>query len=205
MDAIRRIWNNRKGDLRRLWNWAKRGTHPRRWQRLAQWAKRKREEARHDHRINRAKFWAKKQTIYRRKWRRAKKHLAETGEAKWDDWMANGHSLNITAAVKQEAAIAVVEFGCTVTSTYRAVVIPQSNPNSYHGPNVSPGKAVDVAGGGMDDYQRDCFVRREGDPSLLELFGPINELGLKNGHAVTLGEGTFLENLHDTHTHVAAG
>jgi hypothetical protein len=199
MKRIRAIWRNARKPFDRLWSWAK-GDHPRRWKRLVRWTTKKREQARKGHKLARARFWAAKRTVYRKKWKRAKKRL----EPRWEDWMANGRSLNFNAAAKQEAAIAVVTFGCAVTSTYRATVIPQSNPNSYHGPNVSPGKAVDVAGARMGVYQQDVFSRRKGDSSLLELFGPINHLGLKNGSQVTLGEGSFLEDLHDSHVHVAA-
>lgn len=205
MKAIRRIWNNRKGDLARLWEWAS-GKHPGRWHSLVRWARKKQQDAREHHRYNRAKFWAKKKTVYRRKWRRAKKHLAETGEAVWEDWMANGHPLNFSRAAKAEAAIGVLQYGLTVTSTWRATVLPQSNPASFHGPNVNPGKAVDLAGpwDKMVEYQGGVFNRRKGDPKLLELFGPANALWLKYGQPTTGAEGTFLEDLHDSHVHVAA-
>ena len=201
-ERISHIWKRAKHPFDRLWKWAK--GHPKRWQALARWAKAKREQAREDNRINRAKFWAKKRTVYRKKWKRAKKHLEETGEAKFESWMLNGHSANITQGAKDELAIAVVKFGCTCTSSYRAYVIPQSNPNSWHGPNVSPGKAVDVAGSNMTAYQHDVYSRRQGDTSLLELFGPDNSTNLRYGQPYYLADGTFLENLHDSHTHVAA-
>lgn len=200
--AITRIWRKSKRPFDRLWKWA--SGHPRRWHRLLKWTRVKQAEARRRHLSERVKFWAAKKTIYRRRWRRAKKHLNQTGKAKWEDWMANGHPTNIVPAVKDELAIAVVKFGCVVTSTYRAYVIPQSNPNSYHGPNVSPGKAGDVAGAKMVAYQEDVYARRQGDSNLLELFGPRNDRCLKYGQPLTLGEGTFLENLHDSHVHVAA-
>lgn len=202
MKSIKHIWKNAKKPFDRFWSWAT--GHPRRWHRLVKWTRAQRQRAKENGLRNRVAFWTKKNTVYRRKWKKAKKHLEQTGEAKWEDWMANGHSLNFTAAAKAEAAIAVVKFGCTVTSTFRATVIPQSNPNSYHGPNVNPGKAVDVAGAGMIAYQSDVYNRRHGDSNLLELFGPQNSTCLKNGAQITLGEGTFLEDLHDSHTHVAA-
>lgn len=198
---IAQIWHRSKQPFDRLWQWAT--GHPRRWHGLVRWARAKREQAREDRRINRAKFWVKKRTIYARKWRRAKKRLEQSGEAKFEPWMLNGHSANITAGARAELAIAVVKFGCACTSSYRATVIPQSNPNSWHGPNVSPGKAVDVAGGGMVAYQRDAYNRRRGDANLLELFGPDNSSNLRYGQTYYLAEGTFLENLHDSHTHVA--
>lgn len=199
---IARIYHSARHPFDALWNWAK--GHPLRWRALSRWAKAKRLQARENHRLNRARFWAKKHTVYRRKWKRAKRRLEQIGETGWEDWMANGHSLNFTQAAKDEAAIAVVKFGCAVTSTYRAYVLSTSNPNSYHGPNTSPGKAVDVAGSQMTAYQHDVFSRRRGDGNLLELFGPDNSTNLKYGGQIYLGEGTFLENLHDTHTHVAA-
>lgn len=203
MKRIREIWKKARRPFDRLWKWA--SGHPRRWHRLVKWTRNRQAAARAEHLPRRVRFWAAKKTVYRRKWKRAKKRLEQDGKVGWEDWMANGRSLNFTAAAKAEAAIAVVRFGLTVTSTYRATVIPQSNPNSYHGPNVSPGKAVDVAGGRMTDYQRDVYSRRRGDGGLLELFGPDNGANLKYGQPISLGEGTFLEQLHDSHVHVAAG
>jgi hypothetical protein len=150
------------------------------------------------------KAWLERKIIYRDKWEAAKRRHERRQKPEWEDFMASGHPLNFSGAAKAEAAIAVVKFDCVVSSTYRATVIPQSNPNSFHGPNVNPGKAVDLVGSRMADYQKDVFDRRRGDGHLLELFGPTNSLALKNGVPTALAEGTFLENLHDTHVHVAA-
>jgi hypothetical protein len=157
-----------------------------------------------EHAREEQKAWLERKIIYRDKWEAAKRREREKQKPKWEDFMASGHSLNLGGAAKAEAAIAVVKFDCVVSSTYRATVIPQSNPNSFHGPNVSPGKAVDLVGSRMTEYQKDVFDRRRGDGHLLELFGPTNSLALKNGAPTALAEGTFLENLHDTHVHVAA-
>ncbi len=199
---IARIYHHAKQPFDRLWKWAT--GHPKRWRALKGWAGRHRQQARENHRINRAKWWAKKRSIYARKWKRAKRHLRETGQVPgFETWMLNGHSNNITDAVRAEIAIAVVKYNCAVSSTYRAYVIPQSNPNSYHGPNVSPGKAFDAVGARMTEWQHDVFARRRGDSACLELFGPDNSTNLKYGNQLALGEGTFLENLHDSHTHEA--
>src|SRR5215211_6148903 len=150
--------------------------------------------------IKTKKAWIERRLIYREKWRNAKKR----DKPKWEDFMASGHSLNFSAAAKAEAAIGVVRFDLVVTSTFRSTVIPDSVSTSFHGPNVSPGLAVDIAGARMTEYQQDVFDRRQGDGHLLELFGPMNAVCLKNGAHTVLEEGTFLENLHDTHVHVAA-
>jgi hypothetical protein len=155
------------------------------------------------HAIQRRKWAVKARTIYRRRLKKAKQRAEETGKAEWEPWMANGANANVVQAVKDEVAIAVVKFGCAVSSLWRAVVIALSNPNSWHGPNVNPGKAGDLVGDRMDEYQEDVFERRRGDPDLLESFGPINDLCLKNGIPLTLAEGDFLETLHDSHEHVA--
>lgn len=146
------------------------------------------------------KAWIERKIIYRKEWEDAKRRQ----KPEWKDFMASGHPLNFSAAAKAEAAIAVVKFECVVTSTFRSTVIAGSNPSSFHGPNVNPGKAVDVAGERMSAYQKDVFERRRGDSHLLELFGPTNTIALKNGGAISLAEGSALENLHDTHVHVAA-
>jgi hypothetical protein len=153
-----------------------------------------------EHAKDEQKAWIERKIIYRDKWEAAK----QREKPEWEDFMASGHPLNFDAAAKAEAAIAVVKFDCVVTSTYRSTVLPQSNPDSFHGPNVNPGKAVDVAGSRMTQYQQDVFDRRRGDAHLLELFGPNNSLWLRLGNQQPEPEGTFLENLHDTHVHVAA-
>ena len=204
LDRIRKAWRNAATPLKNLWSWAKRPKaegQAKRFKALSDWARKKWREAKN---AEAKAAWAVRKRVYRKRYRAARERAERTGVAVWEPWMANGRNPNVTNAVKQEVAIAVVKFDCYVTSLYRATVIPQSNPNSYHGPNVSPGRAGDVAGARMADYQADCYQRRKGDPGLLELYGPINDKGLKNGAHVTLGEGTFLENLHDSHTHVAA-
>lgn len=148
------------------------------------------------------KWFVKSHTVYRRKMKRAKRRAEQNnGVPKWESWMANGRDARVTDAVKQEMAYAVVIFDLAVTSLYRATVIPQSNPNSYHGPNINPGQAGDVAGPRMTEYQINVYGRRRGNCK--ECFGPSNTHCLKNGAPMTLAEGTFLENLHDSHTHVA--
>ena len=147
--------------------------------------------------------WIERKIIFREKWEKAKSRLAEDDKAEWEDFMANGHPLNFGKGAKAEAAIAVVKFDCVVTSTFRPTVISVSSASSNHGPNVNPGRAVDLAGSKMTQYQQDVFNRRKGDGSLLELFGPINTVALKFGSPIGLVEGDFNENLHDTHVHVA--
>lgn len=148
-------------------------------------------------RYKRIRWNVVKRTKYRQKLREARRRL----DPKWEPWMANGANAYVTDAVKQEMAIAVVTYDLAVTSLYRATVIPQSNPNSYHGPNTRPGRAGDVAGARMTEYQRNVFTRRRGNCA--ESFGPDNAANLKYGAPYYLPEGSFLENLHDSHVHVA--
>lgn len=153
-----------------------------------------------EHAKEEKKAWIERKVIYRDKWEAAK----QREKPEWEDFMAGDHPLNFGAAAKAEAAIAVVKFDLIVTSTFRTTVIADSSASSNHGPNVDPGKAVDVAGARMTQYQQDVFNRRRGDSHLLELFGPNNALWLRLGNQQPEPEGTFLENLHDTHVHVAA-
>jgi hypothetical protein len=200
LKRIRAIYRRARKPFDRLWEWAD-GHGTTRWKALKRWSAQRLRRAKQ--REAQVAFWTKKHTIYRRKYRAALKRQRERKKPKWEPWMANGRNANVNAAVKREVAIAVVKFGCAVSSLYRATVIPQSNPNSYHGPNVNPGKAGDLVGGGMLAYQRDFYKRRKGDPRALELFGPANSLWLKNGQPTSGAEGSFLEQLHDSHTHIA--
>lgn len=72
---------------------------------------------------------------------------------------------------------------------------------SYH----YRGMAVDLGTpdgsmGAKIRFQRWCAARPH---YFLEVFGPDNVHNIKNGQLITLAEGSALEELHDTHTHVA--
>lgn len=81
-------------------------------------------------------------------------------------------------------------------------------PTSYHFVE----KAVDLASWSRPDmvrFQRAEYMRSEdrrkrtGRPLWTELFGPDNNLCISRGKPVTLAEHSALEDLHDTHVHLA--
>jgi hypothetical protein len=118
---------------------------------------------------------------------------------RFQPWMLNGRPGNVNRRIKGTIRRAV-NAGLYVTSTTGG----QHASGSWH----YSGKAVDVAGSydKMVRFQRSEYNRGRfhfGRWKYLELFGPVNYLCLKNGSPITLGEGTGLENLHDTHVHVA--
>jgi hypothetical protein len=117
---------------------------------------------------------------------------------KFETWMLNGKPGNINSECKWFLAVAVVKFKLTCTSTTGGV----HAPTSFH----YSGRAIDVAGSWdrMVAYQR-WLLKVVGPGSMHEMFGPDDELNADNGIRITLGSGTFLEDLHDTHVHVAAG
>lgn len=92
----------------------------------------------------RANFWLKKQTIYRKQWKKAKRRL----EPKFEVWMLNGHPNTIDEDLKPVVAFLVVERKQTITSTSDG----GHSTSSYHYPrNNSDGEchAVDAAGPNM--------------------------------------------------------
>lgn len=105
-----------------------------------------------------------------------------------------GKSSNVSRATKRCIARAVYA-GLYVTSTTGG----QHASGSWHYAR----KAVDVAGtwDRMVEFQR--AELRRGAGKYNELFGPDNAACVKNGSRVTLGEGTGLEDQHDTHVHAA--
>lgn len=146
--------------------------------------------------------WA---VVKRTKRRKQLRELRKQEWPKWESWMANGADDNVVAGVKDYAAAGVVHFGLATTSMFRAYVIPQSNPGSLHGPNVRPGRAWDGAGprSKMVDFQRWILSHRTSpNGQLNEMFGPHNDLNFNDGRQVSQVEGTFNENLHDSHDHV---
>lgn len=144
-----------------------------------------------------ARWWAKKKTIYRKRLREAKKKA----NPEYESWMANGYDDNVTPACRKFVAIGVVKFDLTTTSMRRNYVPPGGSPTSYHLTN--PGKAVDLAGTRMGDFQNHMYSKFLGNSNCLELFGPNNTHCLKYGGSMSLIEGDALETLHDTHVHGA--
>jgi hypothetical protein len=181
LKQIKRIYAKR-GKLGDLWRWAKKGTPRKRWKALMVWARRHERWNRAHHRADRAKWWAKKKTIYRRKWRKAKRHHKHTGQAPpYAAWMLNGHSSDIDDDLKPVVAYVVVVRGQAITDTYD---YSGHTPSSLHYPRNDPtppqqGHAIDSAGPDMCGSMtatRDQF----GAAHFLELFGPCSWY-IKNG------------------------
>jgi hypothetical protein len=114
-------------------------------------------------------------------------------------WMLNGHPGNITIPVKR-VIVRGINHGLVVTSTTDG----GHATTSFH--FVKPkGKAVDMAGPGVEaeiEFQRD-LIKHNGAARFNEIFGPDNFANVKNGQRITLVEGSGLEQMHDTHIHVA--
>jgi hypothetical protein len=197
MKRIRAIWRTAARPFNRLWEWAT--GHPRRWKKLAEWTDKKRRYARSKHRLERAKFWAAKRTVYREKWQKAKERLETHGQAVYEPWMANGHEgYNLTSRAKELLVVAVIRYGLTCTSITRSW-----GTGSFH--ERIPTQGFDCAGARMVEFQRDLRAGRIGGYSigdLLELFGPDNAACADNGAPYSMSEGSGIETLHDTHVHV---
>jgi GH24 family phage-related lysozyme (muramidase) len=118
--------------------------------------------------------------------------------------LLNGHPGNINRACKR-VIVRAANHGLVVTSTTDG----SHSPTSFH--FTTPGRAVDLGHGpgvSWDEGTRrkiafQKWLLRRGPGRYDELFGPDNTANVKNGQRFTLGEGTPLENLHDTHVHVA--
>lgn len=125
---------------------------------------------------------------------------------RWDNRMLNGHPGNVTPKVRS-AIMRGVAAKLVVTSTTDGVHADRS----YHNAKVwGEGRAVDLGLPGhlvgtakgrarLVSFQR-AEHRRGGQR---ELFGPDNRCNRKNGAALTLAEGSALEDLHDNHVHLA--
>lgn len=149
------------------------------------------------------KVWLERKVIYRETWEKIKKRQQDKGggyeNAEWDDSMAHGLNTNVTAFVKKVLAWGYLDFDLYITSMRRDYVPAGGSTTSYH----LVGKAGDIAGARMAEFQKAVYEKFRGNPAILELFGPDNSLNLKYGSPLYLAEGSALENLHDTHVHVA--
>jgi len=145
----------------------------------------------------RLRWWVKKRTVLRKKLEAAK----QKARPEYESWMANGYDDNVTDGVKAFVARGVVKYDCYVTSMRRSYVPPGGSTTSWHLSN--PGKAADMGGARMSEFQRSEFERNKGKSECLELFGPVNDRCLKYGVPMSLSEGDALETLHDTHVHGA--
>lgn len=114
----------------------------------------------------------------------------------WDPRMCNGHPTNVSRGTRRFIMRAVAA-GLHITATSNG----RHSQSSFH--YYVPVGAADAVG----TYEQMVkFQRREHryhGRRYRELFGPDNNSCRKNGRPITLGEGTFLENLHDSHVHGA--
>lgn len=199
---LSRWLKNRKRPFNTFWHWAS-GHGPKRWKALVKWTGKRAQEARKRHAWKRARWWAAKNTVYRKRLKRARER-AHNRAPKWEPWMANGCDDRVNAGVKAYCARAVVKYDCVVTSLARTFVPAGGSTTSYHLLSINnPAKAGDVAGSKMAQFQQAEFRRDVGKSTCLELFGPINDKWLKNGSPISGAEGDPLETLHDTHCHGA--
>lgn len=150
--------------------------------------------------VERQKWFIKRKTVLRKKLKKARQE-AQNGQPRYEAWMANGYDDNVVPGVKEFIARGVVRFDLVCTSLHRTYVPPGGSTTSYH--LNTPGRAGDIAGSRMSEFQTSEFNRGKGSAGYLELFGPINYQWLKYGGVTGGGEGTPLENLHDTHVHGA--
>jgi hypothetical protein len=199
LDRIRKVWRNAATPLKNLWSWAKRPKakgQAKRFKALSDWARKKWREAKNQE----AKAaWAVRKKVYRKRYRAAKERAKQTGEARWEPWMANGRDANVSANVKDFCARGVVNFDLYVTSLKRNYVPPGGSTTSYH----LSGHAGDIAGTRMVAFQVSEYETNRGNGACWELFGPDNDAWLKHGADTGGAEGTPLEQLHDSHVHGA--
>ena len=140
---------------------------------------------------NRDEFWEELLAARRRKLSAKKIDASD-----FKNEMTGSHEYwTLTPAAKAAIAIGVLKFGLWVSSTYR----PET-PGSHHAED--PTRGGDLAGewDNMIRYQRWLYENHLS--ALLELYGPNNTLCADNGAPAPQAEGTFNENLHDSHDHV---
>lgn len=139
---------------------------------------------------NRDEFWTELLAVRRRKLKAGKVDTSD-----FRNEMTGSHEYwTLTESAKAVVAIGVLKFGLWVSSTYR----PET-PGSHHAENPTCG--ADVAGewDRMIAFQR--WLYRNHLPALLELYGPNNVLCADNGVPAPQAEGSFNEDLHDSHDH----
>lgn len=146
-------------------------------------------------RIKRARVrFDRRERLYT-KARRAVRKLRRQTHGAFEPWMANGYPYESLSAGCEAFIVRGVDAGLHVTSTKR-----NWGGNSFH----EVWKAVDMAAGWdtMVAFQRREFTERPGG-FYLELLGPTNSQMLKNNQPWTAAEGSYLEDLHDSHVHGA--
>lgn len=130
---------------------------------------------------------------------------------KWDKryFAYNNIDSNVTPRLKR-AAMRAYAIGLVPTSSTSG----GHSPNSWHFQKDEQGRGRAVDFGNrreligtakgrerMVRFQRSEFAR--GGGFWVEVIGPDNNMIILNHHHSPLSEGTILENMHDTHVHIA--
>jgi hypothetical protein len=140
---------------------------------------------------NRDEFWTELLASRRRKLGAGKVDVSD-----FRNEMTGSHEYwTLTPAAKAAIAIGVLRFGLWVSSTHR----PET-PGSHHAED--PTRGGDLAGEWDDMIRYQRWLYRNHLSALLELYGPDNQLCADNGDPAPQAEGSFNENLHDSHDHV---
>lgn len=154
-DGFNAVWERLKGH------------GPARWQLAVEWVE---DRIRHIKKRPRSdaqdlERWNKARRVYRRRLKRARKHVREGRRPKFHRWMLNGHPNDIQPQVKRVIAIvigALGDDGVYVTATTNGT----HATFSYHYRHM----AVDF--GGVNWIKAFDLLRRFGCQSFHELFGP---------------------------------
>jgi hypothetical protein len=140
---------------------------------------------------NRDEFWTELLAARRRKLVRRDRVNASN----FNESMTGSHEWwTLTPAAKAVVAIGVLKFGLWVSSTFR----PET-PGSHHAED--PTRGADLAGEWDDMVRFQRWLYENHLPHILELYGPDNQLCADNGQPAPQAEGSFNENLHDSHDH----
>lgn len=152
-------------------------------------------------RLDKVNMWIRVKVVYRRRLKRAIEKAKKQGnnsQPKFEPYMANGYNWqDSNQAVRDACARWVVLDGNYTTSLARNYVPPGGSTTSFH----LKGEAGDC--GPSSKTQNREYERGKGNPNYLELYGPINNLWLRNGQPTSGAEGSGIENLHDSHNHIA--
>jgi hypothetical protein len=139
---------------------------------------------------NRDEFWTELLEARRRKLSAGKIDAGDFRKS-----MTGSHEFHtLTNSAKAVIAIGVLKFGLWTSSTFR----PET-PGSHHAED--PTRGADLAGewDAMVAFQRWLFENHL--HAILELYGPDNGLCADNGAPAPQAEGSFNEDLHDSHDH----
>lgn len=122
--------------------------------------------------------------------------MAKANYKRFRPWMLNGHPGNVSWRVKR-VIVRGVNHGLVVTSTTGGA----HASTSYH----YQSRAVDMGGprDAMVRFQRSELRRFRRWHKHVEIIGPDNQAIVLRGAEADLQEGTVLEQMHDTHVHLA--